>query len=73
MMRMVVMAALMLAPVAATAQSGVVAGQQNGRPSPNQNQPQMQTDNAQEPPQAHQLPPTASAQTQPNPLPQLSK
>jgi hypothetical protein len=33
----------------------------------------MQTDNSQQPPQAHVLPPTASSQNQPNPMPQLAK
>ena len=72
MVRIAVLGAIVaLAPVAAMAQS-VVAGQQNNRPSMSLNQPQQQTDNSQQPPQAKTLPPTARAQKQPNPLPQLS-
>ena len=73
MVRSAVLATIMaFAPQVSMAQS-VVTGQQNNQPSATQNQSQQQTDNAQQPPQAKVLPPTASAQTQPNPLPQLSK
>ncbi len=72
MFRMVVLAGVLAVPVAAGAQSAV-SGQQNNQPSATQNQSQQQTDNSQQPPQAHTLPPTPSAQTQPNPLPQLAK
>lgn len=84
MVRMMVLAALVALPAAAIAQGsatqapktaggGQATGQQNNQPSATQNQSQMQTDNAQQPPQAHVLPPTAASQNQPNPLPQLAK
>ena len=79
-----VMVAMLLAavPVAAMAQTsgppktaggGQVTGQQNNQASPSQNQSQMQTDTSQQPPGVKVLPPSADAQAQPNPLPQLSK
>ena len=82
MMRVAVLAAVLAVPVGVAAQTsgppktaggGQVAGQQNNQPSANQNQSQMQTDMSQQPPQVKVLPPTADAQKQPNPLPQLSK
>ncbi len=72
--KLIVAMALLVLPVAAMAQAGgTVTGQQNSQPSANQNQPQAQTDNNQQPPNAKVLPPSAAAQSQPNPLPQLSK
>jgi hypothetical protein len=59
-------------PVRRRTAAGAI-GQQRSQPSPTQNQPQQQTDNSQQPPNAHVLPPTASSQAQPNPLPQLAK
>ncbi len=52
---------------------GVVTGQQNSQPGPNQNQTQQQTDMSQQPPEAHVLPPTAGSQGQPNPQPTFSR
>ena len=49
------------------------SGQQMGQPIPNQNQPQRQTSASQQPPNVKTLPPTASAQNQPNPKPELAK
>lgn len=83
MLGRVIMAVLLAsAPALAMAQisgppkaagGGQVTGQQNNQASPSQNQSQMQTDNSQQPPGVKVLPPSASAQSQPNPLPQLSK
>ena len=67
-----VLIALMVLAGPAMAQSAVT-GQQNNQPSANQNQPQQQTDQNQEPGNVKVLPPSANAQAQPNPLPQLSK
>ena len=72
MVRMTVgMLATMLAAAPAMAQTAT--GQQNNQPSANQNQSQQQTDSNQQPGNVRVLPPSADAQTQPNPLPQLSK
>ena len=80
MVRNLVVAAVMLAtPMGAMAQTASATGgrqatgQQQSQPSATQNQSQMQTDNSQQPPEAHVLPPSASAQSQPNPMPQLAK
>ncbi len=69
-----IMMAVMLAamPGVALAQ-GVATGQQNNQPSANQNQSQQQTDGNQQPGNVRVLPPSADAQAQPNPLPQLSR
>ena len=56
-----------------TTKPGVVTGQQNSKPIPTQNQPQMETDMANQPPQARVLPPSTGAQAQPNPQPVLNK
>ncbi len=69
-----VCAAVLMIPVAVLAQpSAGSSGQQQGQPSANQNEPQMQTDNNQQPANTKVLPPTNSSQSQPNPLPQLAR
>ncbi len=72
-MRSLTVVTLVIGMAAAPAMAQSVGGQQNNQPSANQNQPQMQTDNNQQPPAAKTLPPSADAQAQPNPLPQLAR
>ncbi len=67
------MAVLLAALPGVAMAQGVATGQQNNQPSANQNQSQQQTDSNQQPGNVRVLPPSADAQTQPNPLPQLSR